>query len=562
MKREYKVYKKGGYTYVHYDGFPKGVRIEKHETLYDYDWGWMTISEKDGRRWYDFHCEDWELFYKLLQEGMVVENNHLYGMVDKDGKEFLPCAFEQIEKLANSVYGRLGNSYWDIKYLGGSSTMRDNYGDTGMFVENGKRGWRENGKVVIPANYDEIWHPGNSNFYQVKNDGSYFYIDEYQNPMLTFVREIEGDTHQNVPFPFFSHANDVLTLQEFVGHPVLEDKNVVNMRGVWQRLDRISGEEVCKLLINPDDEKALTEKDLELFNNDFSYEYAVYQVTSREPLGVIDCLKKLQSMGLHCNSWHYIVKVWKPVGENPTAEELRFLRYQIEEHDQLGKLHFCLAHDNTLAKGETKMFVVTHYNERCWPAMWEFDWWKKRNELSLPQIKRKLTKLRKTINEEVLEPYREEVWQDQLWGGIYSIEYNKNRTWKETIKVLEYFKSKGSPIIAGIRKESEEISVTLSYKNQFSRARCAFHFRKLLWLLENGADINAHYRNYTGLDFIMGNYSYYWADKFSEKDKTYIEQMKEKFTNLLLEHGAKTMQQVREEESLNEDYKVELQRMN
>ncbi|MBR4392126.1 MAG: WG repeat-containing protein [Bacteroidales bacterium] len=562
MKKEYKIYKKGGYTYVHYDGFPKGVRIEKYSTLYDYDWGWMTISEKDERKWYDFHDEDWELFHKLLLEGTIVENDHLFGMVDKDGKEFLPCAFEQIEKLANSVYGRLGNSYWDIKYGGGSSTMRADYGDTGMFVKNGKRGWQEKGKVVIPAEYDEILHPSDSNFFQVENGGLYFYIDENQKPVLTFVREIEGDTHQNVPFPFYSHANDVLTLQEYVGHPVLEDRNVVKMKGVWQRLDRISGKDVCKLLVNPVDEKPLTEKDLELFNNNFSYEYAVCQVTSSEPLGVIDCLKKLQSMGLHSNTWHYIVKVWKPVGESPTAEELRFLRYQIEEHGQLGKLQFCLAHDNTLAKGETKMFAVTHYNERCWPAMWEYDWWEKRNVLSLPEIKKHLTKLRKTIKKEVLEPYREEVWQDQLWGCIYSIEYNKNRTWNETLKVLDYFKAKGSPTKDGIRKEAERINATLHFKNQFSRAKCAFHFRKLKWLLENEANVNAHYGNYTGLDYLVGNYKYLWEDNFPMKDKAYIEQMKEKFINLLLEHGAKTMQQVREEESLNEDYKVELKRMN
>jgi hypothetical protein len=82
-----------------------------------------------------------------------------------------------------------------------------------------------------------------------------------------------------------------------------------------------------------------------------------------------------------------------------------------------------------------------------------------------------------------------------------------------------------------------------------------------MWLIENGADINAHYDNYTGLDYLNGNYKYLWEDDFSAKDKAYIDIMRAKFINILLEHGAKTMQQVREEESQNEDYKVELQRM-
>ena len=80
--------------------------------------------------------------------------------------------------------------------------------------------------------------------------------------------------------------------------------------------------------------------------------------------------------------------------------------------------------------------------------------------------------------------------------------------------------------------------------------------------MENGADVNAHYNNHTGLDYLIDEDSFWCDESFLEKDKAYIEQMKEKFINLLLEHGAKTIQQVREEESLNEDYKVELQRMN
>lgn len=37
--------------------------------------------------------------------------------------------------------------------------------------------------------------------------------------------------------------------------------------------------------------------------------------------------------------------------------------------------------------------------------------------------------------------------------------------------------------------------------------------------------------------------------------------MRAKVTTFLIEHGAKTMQQIKEEEAKNEDYRVELQRM-
>jgi hypothetical protein len=558
MKREYKVYKKGGYTYVHYDGFPEGVKIEKTEDFYDYPWGWMTIDRERG--FYDIHDEDHKCLFNLLWNGTIVTHEGMYGVVDSQGEEVMPCVFDQIEKLKDSVFGRKGDSYWEFRECG-SSTLRGNYSDTGFYVENGKKGWKEDGKVVVPAQYDDICHYRNSNFYQVLNDEKWAYINRYGEPVLTHVRVIES-ADATVPLPFKTNNNNVLVFQEYVGEEKENDKNVVLLNGVWQRLDRISGNEICKMLVNPDDEKPLSDKDLELFNNKFSYEFAAYQVTSQEQSGIIDCLKKLQSMGLHCNSWHYIVKIWKPVGENPSAEELRFLRYQIEKHHQLGDLRFCLAHDANLKAGETRMFVVTHYNERCWPAHWEFEWWKERQELTLSQIKRRLTKLHKTINTEVLEPYREEVWQDQIYGCIYSMGYNKNRTWKETVKVLDYFKKKGSPIINGIRNEAKEISATLHYKTQFSRAKCQFHIRKLRWLIENGADINAHYDNYTGLDYLVGNYKYILEDDFSAKDKEYIDKMRALFINILLEHDAKTLQQVKEEESKNNDYKVELQRMN
>lgn len=56
--RKYKIYEKDGYTYVHYDGFLEGVKIKKNERLYNYEWGWMTVT-KDGK-YYDFNDEEWD----------------------------------------------------------------------------------------------------------------------------------------------------------------------------------------------------------------------------------------------------------------------------------------------------------------------------------------------------------------------------------------------------------------------------------------------------------------------------------------------------------------------
>lgn len=554
MKREYRIYEKDGYTYVHYNGFPEGVRIEKNEQLYNYEWGWMTIRKNNNNNYYNIRAEDFSLFVNLLFHGYIIEEKGRYGMIDIDGKEILPCAFDQIEKLKNSVFGRLGDSYWEI-FESGRSTIRADYSDTGFFVQNGKKGWQANGKTILPAKYDDIYHMDGSNFYQVLQNGKWFYVNKDGEPVLTYVREIKG-VDSTVPFPFYTHEKDVIVLQEYVGHEISDDKNVVLLDGVWQRIDRHSGDELNEMFVNPNDEKVLTDEDMRLFNNDFSYEYAAYTVTSNDPSGAIDCLKKLQSMDLHSNTWHYIVKVWKPIGENPSAEELRFLRYQIEENGQLGKLHFALAHDGKLKKGETRMLVVTHYHERCWPPTWELDWVEERNELSLPAIKDRLKEIHRIIDEDVKEKYKDEVWKDQFWGGIYLIEYNWKRSWKETKEVLEYFKNHDSPILQGIRREAENASFTFTSSFNNSKRKCEFHYRKLKWLLENGADINAHFENKTALDILMN------SKPFNEEDHTeYIESMKQKCIMFLKKHGAKTLQQIREEESKNQDYKVELDRM-
>lgn len=58
----YKIYEKEGYKYVHYDGYPKGIRIEKDETLYDYNWGWMTVNTQMDFGVNNIHIEDYNLF--------------------------------------------------------------------------------------------------------------------------------------------------------------------------------------------------------------------------------------------------------------------------------------------------------------------------------------------------------------------------------------------------------------------------------------------------------------------------------------------------------------------
>lgn len=82
---------------------------------YNYEWGCLTV-EKDGK-YYDFHYEDWKLLVDSLWNGTIVQKDGKYGVIDPQGKEVLPCVFDQIEKLRESVFGRLNSRYWELEYM-------------------------------------------------------------------------------------------------------------------------------------------------------------------------------------------------------------------------------------------------------------------------------------------------------------------------------------------------------------------------------------------------------------------------------------------------------------
>lgn len=554
MEKDYRIYEKNGYTYVHYYGFPQGIRVEKYEKVYDYDWGWFKVGKKDFR-YYDFHGDTGEMCQAILN-GKVVEHDGKYGVVDKDGREVLPCVFDQIEILQHTIFGRMDGSYWELNYNGGGK-LRYDYAETGFFVKNGKKGWQVEGKEVIPAIYDDINKYNNSNFYEVRVNDEYMYIDEEKKPVLTNVRHCEDKT---MPlYPLRINKKEIITLREYVGQKNDDDNNVVMLNGNWIRLDRVTCGELTGMLINEEDELSMTKKDLELFNNDFSYEYAAHMVKSTG--GIRDCWQKMLDMNVDSNTWHYIVKVWCAKGEHPEASDLRYLRDEIEKHNRLGQLHFAFGHDANLTAGETKMLIITHYHERCWPDVFEFEWSTNIDTRSLKELKKEFEKLKMEIDNRVFPEYRQQVLQEQFDDAINGMRCGYNRKWSETLKVLDWLKENDKSY-----KHSSVYFVTQNYVNSFtfwdksSKPKCDFIFKKLKWILEQGANCNYHFEGKTALDVLREGMKCYLSD-ISEKKQGYLTRMQQRCENLLLSFGAKTMAEVQEEEAKNSDYKLELKRM-
>ena len=82
-----------------------------------------------------------------------------------------------------------------------------------------------------------------------------------------------------------------------------------------------------------------------------------------------------------------------------------------------------------------------------------------------------------------------------------------------------------------------------------------FYIRKLEWLLKNGANVNVYKQGKTGLDLLNLPPRVFLNEK--PVDERAITDCKK----LMLQYGALTMNDLKKQESLNNDYRIELGRM-
>ena len=474
------------------------------------------------------------------------ENGKL-GWKTKKGEILIPAEYDQIEKCANVLYVRKGDDFELYFSNGGAEAYSHFYEEGSFFVENKKFGWRKGDEIIIPAIYDYI-HSWGDCLFVVTLDGNHFYVNEKNERVLTNIRHFDGEDEEEIPFNFSVSENNVLTISEYIGHQVKNDPNVVKM-DTWVRLDRISHEEIMQMLINPDDEAPIVEKELENYNSQFSYEFNAYKAKSKAKRGIQDCLDKMGKMCAYSNSWYYIIKVWKAEGEEPTAEELRYLRYFIEGKNRIGSIVFALGHDSSLKAGETKMLMLTHYNEECFPPSFQFDWYEYVNEHTLSEIKEQMKVQRKTVEEKILSDYIEEVWQNHFTGVISDMRYCASRSWDETATVLDFFKQYDDSYQYCVKSTVDDL---FNYCESNSVETDEFLLNKLRWLLENDSDVNVHSHNKTALDVISENTS-------AKSEFHYNAESIDRCLELLHQYGAKTIKEIQKEESANTDYRVELE---
>lgn len=487
------------------------------------------------------------------RRGVIFFENGLFGMKDTDGSILYPATHAYIGKCKDHVlfletngnYCRMSPGCTESGYMQKKERP---------YVKNGKVGFKDGRKIIIPAEYDYIRSTfGDNTVFTVVKDGREYYIDDKGKEVLTRIRRFDGErSDRHSPFWLRTNSFDYFTIMNYIGHEDEGNPNVVKIYGDWIELDRYCKDEVLKMLINPTDDLALNQNSLKELCDDFSYEYSFYiaNATGMNPLS--QCMDQLEKMHAFDNSWYFITKIWQAPGENVSAEELRSFEKRIyHEHMVIGKPLFAVGHDESLKAGEVKVLLVTHYNERCFPSDFEFEWSDKCKELPIQELQKHVPELRKTIEEDIRPQYIEQVYFDQIWSCVEDLKYFEGSDWEVTEDALDYFLSQGSLIKKAAFNYASNAYQAMKEKH-FRKAE--YYLKAALWALGKGSDFNYTCNSSSVIGFVK-----------QMKEEAIEERLSELVDQLLaqlLSLGAKTALEQREERDSNRDYWKELQYLN
>ena len=418
----------------------------------------------------------------------------------------------------------------------------------------GKVGFKENDRVVIPPVYDYVRHEFSKETFYAEKDGQFMFLNMEGNEILTNIRWFEGEDRHSSPFQLSTDDFDNFTSMKFVGKPIAENPNVIKVGNVWVELERFNKEEVMNMLINSSDDLALTQNNLSHLCSDFSYEYSLYFANANGECPLKECMTQFKKMYAFSNSWYYVVKLWQAPSEHVSARELREFRYALQKTRQLGNLVIAVGYDDNLKPGEVRMMLITHYHERCFPPYFEYEWTDKCNRLSIKELMEATPELKQTINNEIREQYREEVFLDQMRDVLANLRYDDSLSWSEVEPIMDFFYKQGSPCthVVKIYLKNAESYVTQGGLST-NLATVELYLKAVLWAVKHGAVVNGVDKKRSSLDIIR-----YLARVPALSP--IIETIREVESNLL-ERGAMTKAELVKEENTNTDYYKELDRM-
>ena len=495
-----------------------------------------------------------ELTFEKARKGILFEENGLWGLKDEDGNVIVPPKNLFIGKCIDNVI--FIKPDWHYMKLWPYGTEKSLLSEVERpYIVNGKAGFMKDGKMMIPPEYEYlsiVFGGDDGKVFLAAKEGRTFYLDESGKEVLTHVKRFPNEELKHSPFWLVTDKFDYFTTMSYVGSPQESNPNVVKLDGAWVELERYSKDEILQMLINPNDDLALMEENLQLLCSPFSYEYSIYFANARGKNSIQKCREQLQKMNVFCNSWYYIVKIWLAPGEQLQAKELRdFSRFLGSTKNRALDIPlFAVGHCDSLCPGEVRMLMITHYHERCWPPSYEFEWSDKCKDYPICKLKDELSWLRSEIDKNVRKEYREEVFNDLVYGCVSELKYYKEQSWEQAFEALEYFWEVGSSVRYSLLCF---LAKAKKYRAKKVRDDHATHFflKAAMWALEKGEKVNRILHRRTALDYVNAV-----METDLEGD---VFLLSRRLRARLMQKGAKTYRQLRDEQEANTNYFKELE---
>lgn len=513
--------------------------------------------------------------YVELYNAYVFEEEGLYGM--RSGNTVLcPPVFDKIIKSRNKgAIFLIKGDQMAVFYENGRNYMNEDYDPNNHFIEeNYKVGWYRDGKVVIPPIYDNIEFWDYLNIYEVTENNKVRYFAKDGKEVLTFRRDV-GAEYNDERFTIESNEKDVLTVLECPPAKDLPEANVLTMKdGIKIGLDRFRFETIKNELINPDDDLPLTESKLSELSNEFSYEFTTYRFTAKGEDPIAEIMDMFDRFEVACNSWFYVIRLTTAPGYDIPADKLlAFTQYIYNQEESVLGLEMAVGHDSNLEPGEVSAFIITHYNEVCFPPSEHFDFIDVCKTGTLDEVIETEKELLKFTRDSIIANYKTDFLQDCYDSVFVNIRFNPDlkRDWKETERILDFIAERSVDFKTLTRNVIEEIVEETNKENENSKnftreiiegviekyhmeqndflsngidemiedklkGKVDFLLKYLDWMLRHGAKVNVVKAGQTPLDFV------------NEKIKTGgqgADDILYKIRDILTQHGAVTYRGLR-----------------
>lgn len=511
-------------------------------------WGFVEVYE-DSFYPQDM-IENFNWFSEFNGCSIFEENGH-FGL-QRNGEVVFPAVLNQIEHVGERLFLRRGKAYSLLEECG-SSTVFSRFDDNdSFFIENGRMGWMRNGEVLIPAMYENIDKWYNYDVFRCSTSREHIFVNSAGEEILVD----ESQDWDSVGDGF--SGNDTFMRVQLATE---SDDDAFGYGEGFVKGEVVSTSSLNSLMTEGGEQIKCTEKDLHILNSDYTWDYASFKVSAKGDRAVTDCLEQISSLPVFNSTWHYLLKISTNQGSSLSANDLREIRYKFEDEDShILSLRISAGTDNLLKDGEVSMILTRFYQEGSFPAPCLFHLTDVLRDSTLEEILAETENLKDEIRNELEPEEAKKEIERMFYGVIEDISHHCKRPWKESLRVMEYFKD----IDPLWRTRLGKVFCGWIFTSPFSFTvkDAKFEMRKVKWMLDNGVIINKIYDGDTFLGHVenrLQEENNPDADviHFSDKKLKMVEELQE----LLISYGAKTKAQIRAEESFECNYDSEMRKL-